>query len=59
LVQAEGLAYEIGRYTLHFRPEAGAPVTDVATYLVVHRRQHDGSWRRAAENFTWEAPLTE
>jgi len=59
LVQLDGIAYEIGRYTLRFRPEAGASVTDVATYLVVHRPQHDGSWRRAAEMFTWEAPLTE
>jgi uncharacterized protein (TIGR02246 family) len=59
LVRAEGAAYEIGRYTLQFTPEAGARVTDVATYLVVHRPQHDGSWRRAAEIFTWERPLTE
>ena len=59
LVQAEGLAYETGRYTLQFRPEAGGPLSDAATYLIVHRLQHDGSWRRAAEIFTWEAPLTE
>jgi ketosteroid isomerase-like protein len=59
LVEMEGIAYEIGRYTLHFGREDSVPATHVATYLVVHRRQHDGSWRRAAESFAWEAPLTE
>jgi ketosteroid isomerase-like protein len=58
LKQVGGLVYEIGRYTVHFEPEGGAPVTDVATYLVVHTCQPDGSWRRAAEVFTWEAPLS-
>jgi uncharacterized protein (TIGR02246 family) len=49
LDQAEDVAYEIGRYTLHFGYEDGAPVTDESTYFVVHKRQHDGSWRRTAE----------
>jgi uncharacterized protein (TIGR02246 family) len=44
-------AYEIGRYTLCFEPEGDAPMTDLATHVVVHRRQQDGSWRRAAEIF--------
>jgi uncharacterized protein (TIGR02246 family) len=57
LDQAEGIACEIGRYTLHFGHENGAPVTDEATYLVVHKRQHDGSWRRASEIFNWSTPL--
>jgi uncharacterized protein (TIGR02246 family) len=57
LEQADGLAYEIGRYTLRFTPEADAPVTDEATFLVIHRRHQDGAWRRAAEIFTWDAPL--
>jgi uncharacterized protein (TIGR02246 family) len=49
LDQEEDVACEIGRYTLHFGHEDGAPVTDQATYFVVHKRQHDGSWRRTAE----------
>jgi ketosteroid isomerase-like protein len=57
LDQADGLAYEIGRYTLCFGPVGGTPVTDLATYLVTHRRGHDGCWRRTAEIFTWDAPL--
>lgn len=59
LKQVSGIVYEIGRYTLHFEREGGTPVTDLATYLVVHRHRPDGSWRRAAEVFTWEAPLSE
>jgi len=54
---AGGLAYEIGRYTLCFDPVDGAAVTDVAAYVVVHRRQQDGCWRRAVEIFNWNAPL--
>jgi uncharacterized protein (TIGR02246 family) len=57
LDQAEGIACEIGRYTLRFGHEDGTPVTDEATYLVVHKRQHDGSWLRATEIFTWSTRL--
>jgi ketosteroid isomerase-like protein len=49
-------AYEIGRYTLCFEPEDDAPVTDLATRVVVHRRQQDGSWRRAVEIFNRTPP---
>ena len=57
LDQVEGIAWEIGRYTLHFGHENGEPLTDEATYLVVHKRQQDGSWRRASEIFTWSTPV--
>jgi uncharacterized protein (TIGR02246 family) len=56
LEDAGALAYEIGRYTLCFEPERDAPVTDLATHIVVHRRQQDGSWRRAVEVFHRNAP---
>jgi uncharacterized protein (TIGR02246 family) len=49
-------AYEIGRYTLCFEPEGDAPVTDLATHVVVHRRQQDGSWCRAVEIFNRTPP---
>src|SRR5262245_5678780 len=55
--EGKELAFEIGRYTLQFEPQDGAPVTDEAIYLVVHRLEQDGIWRRAAEIFTWSAPL--
>jgi uncharacterized protein (TIGR02246 family) len=48
-------AYEIGRYTLRFEPEGEASVVDLATHVVVHRRQRDGSWRRAVEIFNWRS----
>jgi uncharacterized protein (TIGR02246 family) len=57
LEQTDGIAYEIGLYTLHFRPENGTPVTDLARYVLVHRRQPDGSWLRTVEIFNWTAPL--
>jgi uncharacterized protein (TIGR02246 family) len=49
-------AYEIGRYTLRFEPEGDAPTTDLATYVVVHRRRQDGSWRRVVEIFNRTPP---
>jgi uncharacterized protein (TIGR02246 family) len=52
-----GLAYEIGRYALSFEPEGDAPVTDLARYVLVHRRQPDDSWLRTVEIFNWTAPL--
>jgi uncharacterized protein (TIGR02246 family) len=57
LEQADGLAYEIGRYTLSFEPEGDAPVTDLARYVLVHSRQPDGSWLRAVEIFNRTSPL--
>jgi ketosteroid isomerase-like protein len=57
LEPGHGFAYEIGRYLFRFSTRNGAPVTDGATYLVVHRRCGDDSWERAAEIFNWNAPL--
>ena len=47
----DGLAYEVGRYTLRVRGAVG-PVVDDGTYLLVHERQDDGSWRRVVEMFS-------
>lgn len=41
-----GVAIEIGRYTLVVRDGS-----DAGKYLVLHRRQPDGSWRRAVDVF--------
>jgi len=46
------LAFEVGRYALHVTPELGASIVDRGRYLVVHRREADGRWRRAAEMFS-------
>jgi uncharacterized protein (TIGR02246 family) len=56
LEHERAFAYEIGRYTLCFEPEGDAPITDLANHVVVHRREQDGSWRRAVEIFNWHAP---
>ena len=52
-VQSEGnVAVEVGRYTLHVVPERGATVVDRGRYLMVHRVDSDGQWRRSAEMFS-------
>ena len=39
---------EVGEYTLHSTQESGA-VVNRGRYLIVHRSEGDGRWRRAAE----------
>jgi ketosteroid isomerase-like protein len=50
-----GLAYEIGSYALRLQPVDGDTVVDRGKYLLVHARQADGTWRRAAEMFSPDA----
>lgn len=47
----EALAIEIGRYLVSVQADGGEPVADRGTYLVLHRQQSDGSWRRAVDVF--------
>lgn len=55
-VQVVGsLAIEVGRYVLALERD-GAGTADRGKYLVLHRRQPDGSWRRAIEVFNPDAP---
>ena len=52
-VRQEGdAAVEVGRYVLHLSPEDGTAVVDHGRYLMVHRVDGDGRWRRAAEMFS-------
>ena len=53
---ADGLAYEIGRDAMRLQPAGGAMVVDRGSYVLVHARQTDGSWRRAVEMFSPKAP---
>lgn len=56
LRRGEGLAYEIGRYTLRLQPsDSGDIVVDRGYYVHIHERQGDGSWLRAVEIFTPES----
>jgi len=50
--QSGGLAFEVGRYALRVAAESGTPVVDHGRYLIVHRVEADGRWRRAAEMFS-------
>jgi len=51
-VQQQGdAAVEVGRYALHVSPDDGAAIVDRGRYLIVHRFEQDGRWRRAAEMF--------
>jgi ketosteroid isomerase-like protein len=49
--QREAIAYELGRYRVLVEGEQGS-VVDEGTYTVIHERQPDGSWLRAAEMFS-------
>ena len=52
-LQLQGpVAFEVGRYVLHLAPESGGSIVDRGRYLVVHRVDADGRWRRAAEMFS-------
>lgn len=50
-----GIAIEIGRYVLGLHRDGDA-AADRGKYLVLHRRQADGAWRRAVDVFNPDAP---
>ena len=50
------MAFEIGRYALQIRQDVGGTVLDRGRYLLVLEQQADGTWRRAVEMFSPEAP---
>ena len=59
LVQIEfsgDLAYEVGAYRLNMQPEGGPAIADVGKYVVVFKRQGDGSWMIAADIFNSDSP---
>lgn len=56
LQQRGEVAFEVGEYALHVAPESGATVVDRGRYLIVHRVEADGRWRRAAEMFSPDQP---
>ncbi len=48
------VAIEEGRWEL--RAAADAPVVDAGKFLIVHRRQPDGSWKYAVDMFNSSLP---
>jgi uncharacterized protein (TIGR02246 family) len=51
---APGIAVELGRYVL--ASAAGTP--EAGKYVVLHRQEADGSWRRLVDVFNPDAPET-
>ena len=45
LEERDELLVEHGEYTMSVDPEGGEPIEDVGKYMVVHRRDAEGSWR--------------
>lgn len=50
------LAYEVGRYSLDVPGPGGDLVTDRGKYVIVARRQPDGSWRLVTDIFNSSQP---
>jgi ketosteroid isomerase-like protein len=50
------VAIEIGRYALGLHLDGAAPVAEAGKYLVLHRRQADGTWRRKVDVFNPDVP---
>lgn len=49
-------AVEIGRYAFSLGGDGVGEPVDRGTYLVLHRRQADGSWRRSVDVFNPDGP---
>jgi len=56
VARAGDLAYGRGRYTLELSPPGGTPIQDVGKYIVVYRRQANGSWRAVSDIFNSDSP---
>jgi len=50
------VAIEIGCYALGLDGDGDGPVAEAGKYLVLHRRQADGAWRRTVDVFNPDAP---
>jgi ketosteroid isomerase-like protein len=52
-----GLAYDRGTYSMTLTPPGAAPIEDHGKYLIIWRKQADGSWKVAREMFNSDRPL--
>ena len=57
LAAHDGLACEIGSYSIQITPPDGAGVVDRGKYVLVHERMPDGTWLRAIHMFNPEVPV--
>jgi uncharacterized protein (TIGR02246 family) len=44
-------AIETGAYTLSIEPDGAAPMKDIGKYVIVWKRQPDGTWKMAIDIF--------
>ena len=49
-------AIEIGAYTLDIQPEGADAIKDIGKYIVVWKRQSDGSWKWAVDMINTDLP---
>lgn len=49
-------AIEIGAYTLHIEPDGGKAMSDEGKFVVVWKRQADGSWKWHVDIFNTNLP---
>jgi ketosteroid isomerase-like protein len=54
--ESGGLAYASGVYELSLSPPGGGTIADNGKYVVVYRRQADGSWKAIADIFNSSRP---
>jgi ketosteroid isomerase-like protein len=45
------LVYEVGRYRMVMQAAEDQPTLEHGAYVVLHRQEPDGSWRRAVDTF--------
>jgi uncharacterized protein (TIGR02246 family) len=51
------LAYEIAKYSLTIQPEGQEVMKDVGKYIVVWKRQEDGTWKIQADIWNTSMPV--
>ena len=51
LEEHDGVAYEVGRYWLAAAADSTALAIDHGKYVVIHKRQGDGTWKWAVDIF--------
>ena len=54
--EADQLLYELGRYRMLVQRVEREPKLERGAYVLLHRQEPDGSWRRAVDMFNTTAP---